>query len=391
MKKVPKFKTVLHVSLDSFLTSVEQAISPHLRGQAIVVEGNSDSSKVVASANYQARQLGVSTYMTITEAYRHAPEAVYLNASHGHYKNFSQEFFRILSRFSNNIEPVALDEAYLDISDFAERWISPEKIAYQIKSVLHHELEMTASVGIASNKICAKIASQINKPNGLVYVPWGQEKRFLNTISIAKLPTVGRRTTQILKKTGIKTIGDLAGLSPRILMNYFGANGRWLWQLANGIDHRPVNAPGQRKSITRSINLPFSTLDRDHLKANLHTLLENACTKLNAEYLLTRTISLKIYYEDESLSMRQTTLLEPTISMVTLFSMAETLLNDLMLNNHMIKSLSVQLTKFQQKPHTENIFSTSLFKLSQIQSSLATLKKRFGFSITASNQTSLSH
>jgi DNA polymerase-4 len=204
-------RCILHIDLDAFFVSVEQALAPELVDKPVVVGGRPDRRGVVASASYEARVFGIRAGMPLTQAYCLCPQAIFLQGSFTAYRDASERFMTILADFSPCLEPAGLDEAYLDVTG-CELFGTPYQIASRIKERVKKELKLIASVGMASCKVVAKIASDLGKPDGLVEVAAGQEKDFLAPLPVANLPGVGKKTEQSLKAMGIKTIGQLAVL-----------------------------------------------------------------------------------------------------------------------------------------------------------------------------------
>jgi len=290
-------RCILHIDLDAFFVSVEQALAPELRGKPAVVGGRPDRRGVVASASYEARVFGIRAGMPLAQAYRLCPQAIFLQGSFPAYRDASEKFMTILADFSPCLEPAGLDEAYLDITG-CELFGTPYQLASSIKKRVKKELKLIASVGIASCKVVAKIASDSGKPDGLVEVTAGQEKDFLAPLPVASLPGVGKKTEQSLKAMGIKTIGKLAVLPLEVIKNRFGSYGLMIHHYANGIDNREVETPGQAKSISRETTFAEDTSDKVFLQAMLRYLCERVGAELRQETKHARTITLKLRYSD---------------------------------------------------------------------------------------------
>jgi len=290
-------RRILHIDLDAFFVSVEQALAPELCGKPVIVGGRPDRRGVVASASYEARAFGIRAGMPLSQAYRLCPQAIFLQGSFPAYRDASEKFMTILADFSPCLEPAGLDEAYLDVTG-CELFGTPHQLASSIKERVNNELKLIASVGIASCKVVAKIASDSGKPNGLVEVVEGQEKVYLAPLPIASLPGVGKKTEQSLKVMGIKTIGQLAILPVEVIKNRFGSYGLIIHHYANGIDNREVETPGQTKSISRETTFAEDTLDKFFLKGILHYLCERVGAELRQETKHARTITLKLRYSD---------------------------------------------------------------------------------------------
>jgi DNA polymerase-4 len=290
-------RRILHIDLDAFFVSVEQALAPKLRGKPVIVGGRPDRRGVVASASYEARVFGIRAGMSLSQAYRLCPQAIFLQGSFSGYREASEKFMTILADFSPDLEPGGLDEAYLDITG-CELFGTPFQLAATIKSRIKKELELIASVGIASCKVVAKIASDFGKPDGLIEVAEGEEKDFLAPLPVASLPGVGKKTEESLKAMSIKTIGQLAGLPLEMMKNRFGSFGLMLHHHANCIDNRQIESPGRAKSISRETTFAEDTSDRTFLQSMLHYLCERVGAELRQETKNARTITLKLRYSD---------------------------------------------------------------------------------------------
>lgn len=290
-------RRILHIDLDAFFVSVEQALAPKLCGKPVVVGGSPDRRGVVASASYEARIFGIKAGMPLAQAYRLCPQAIFLQGSFPAYRDASEKFMVILADFSPCLEPAGLDEAYLDITG-CELFGNPYQLASSIKRRVKKELKLIASVGIASCKVVAKIASDSGKPDGLVEVAAGQEREFLALLPVASLPGVGKKTEQSLKAMGIKTVGQLAVLPLEVVKNRFGNYGLMIHHYANGIDNREVEEPGQAKSISRETTFAEDTSDKIFLQAMLRYLCERVGAELRQETKHARTITLKLRHSD---------------------------------------------------------------------------------------------
>jgi DNA polymerase-4 len=290
-------RRILHVDLDAFFVSVEQALAPDLVGKPVVVGGQPDRRGVVASASYEARVFGIIAGMPLAQAYRLCPQAFFLQGCFPAYRDASEKFMTILANFSPCLEPAGLDEAYLDITG-CELFGTPYQLADSIKKLVKKELKLIASIGIASCKVVAKIASDSGKPDGLVEVTDGQENQFLAPLPVVSLPGVGKKTEQSLKEMGIKTIGQLAALPLQVIKDRFGSYGLMIHHYANGIDNRKVETPGQAKSISRETTFAEDTSDKVFLQAMLRYLCERVGAELRQEIKQARTVTLKLRYSD---------------------------------------------------------------------------------------------
>ena len=302
-------RCILHIDLDAFFVSVEQVFDPTLRGKPVVVGGDPNGRGVVACASYEARAYGLKSGMPLARAHRLCPHAIFLGGNFHRYSDASEKFMAILSEFTPDIEPLGLDEAYLDLSGFESLYGSARETALRMKRRIKDELGITASVGISGAKVLAKVASGLSKPDGLIEVIPGQERSFLAPLPIARLPGVGDKGEVVLMKIGIKTIGELGRLSLSFMKQTFGAWGELLHYYANGIDNSKVEAvQGPPKSISRSTTFARDTLDHGFLRAMLHYLSERVGAELRAQGTQSRCITLKLRYTDFETITRSHTL-----------------------------------------------------------------------------------
>jgi DNA polymerase-4 len=319
-------RCIFHIDLDAFFVSVEQVLNPKLKGKPVIVGGDPDRRGVVASASYEARHFGIHAGMPSAKARRLCPQAIFIRSRFSLYKDTSAKFMEILGDFSPCIEPLGLDEAYLDVTGYEEPYGSPQKLALAMKERINKELEITGSVGIAACKVVAKIASDLCKPDGLLEIAPGKERAFLNPLPIAKLPGVGKKTEQALKEMGITTIGELASLPLDTIKRRFGATGAVLHSYARGIDDREVEAPGEAKSISQELTFARDTLDHNFLEANLHNLCQELCQELRSQNKRAKCVAIKLRYADFKTITRQVTLQEASDVTPVIFATAQQLL-----------------------------------------------------------------
>ncbi len=301
-------RRIMHIDLDAFFVSVEQALNPELKGKPVVVGGKPERRGVVAAASYEARAFGLHSAMPLATASRLCPQAVFIAGNFARYREASRKFIAILADFSPHLEPVSLDEAYLDVTGFESIHGSIRQMALAIKKRTRDELCLCASIGIASSKTVAKIASDLSKPDGLLKVAPGQERSFLEPLPIAKLPGVGQRSERILKSLGICTIGQLAATPLNVLKRHFGASGELLQKHASGIDDRKVEAPGPAKSISRETTFEKDSRDPALLRGTLRYLSERVGSDLRQRGKLAKCITLKLRYADFTTVTRQQSL-----------------------------------------------------------------------------------
>jgi DNA polymerase IV len=315
--------TILHVDLDAFFAAVEQRDRPALRGHPVVVGGGgSDDRGVVSAASYEARAFGVRSAMPLRTAAALCPQAVFLPVDGPKYSAASRDVMAILRRFSPLVEQISIDEAFLDVHGSEALLGSPEQIARSIKVEIRSQLMLTASVGVASTKLVAKIASDLRKPDGLVVVPVGTEAAFLAPLPIWRLWGVGERTRTALSDYGVTTIGDLAALPTDLLQRRFGSQGALLAQRALGIDPAPVAIGDPAKSVSHEHTFDVDTGDWDVIERTLLALSEGVARRLRDGRMRAGTIGVKVRDESFVTLTRQRALPEPTDQAETIWRTA---------------------------------------------------------------------
>jgi DNA polymerase-4 len=304
----------MHVDLDAFYASVEQLRNPALRGKPVIVGGTGVPGErgVVAAASYEARPFGVRSAMPLSRARRLCPAAVFVPCDFKAYREASQSVFAILDRYAPTIEPLALDEAYLDLTGQETLMGPPHGVGLRLRDAVKQRCGLDLSIGIATSKLVAKVASDLRKPRGLVVVKAGEEAAFLAALPLQKLPGCGPATVERLARMGVRTMGELAALPDALLGELFGQYGRLLGSHARGVDPSPVLSPGDPKSISREVTFDRDLLDRAQLRETALGLLQDVGHSLRAHGLAARTVVLKIRYQPFDTQSRQATLASPS-------------------------------------------------------------------------------
>ncbi len=317
---------ILHVDMDAFYASVEQRDRPELAGAPVVVGGTPEGRGVVAAASYEARAFGVHSAMPAATARRLCPHAVFVRPRMDYYAHVSGQIRRIFERYTPLIEPLSLDEAFLDVTASERLFGSGRDIAVRIKAEIAAELRLVASVGVAPNKFLAKLASDLEKPDGLVVVAPGAEQSFLDPLPVGRLWGVGRVAQAVLTELGVRSIGDLRRLPAAVLRARFGRGGEHLWALARGIDERAVVPDHRAKSISHETTFATDVTSPELLRAWLLDLTEDVGRRLRRHNLHARTVQIKVRYSDFKTVTRARTRAEPTQGTRDLWHEAERLL-----------------------------------------------------------------
>lgn len=303
-----KERRIIHVDMDAFFASIEQKRHPELRGKPVIVggRGNPFSRGVVSAASYEARAYGIRSAMPLREAYRRCPHAIFLPVDFEEYERVSRKIMNILRTYTDILEPVSLDEAFLDVSHI-ER--APVDIARDIKKKIKEETGLTASIGIGPNKLIAKIASDMDKPDGLTEIKKEDIPAKIFPLPVSRLWGVGKKTEKRLQEMGIYTIGDLAHTPlERLILTFGKIIGYSLYQHAHGIDYSPVITTWERKSISREVTYQRDMQDMEVIKHTITYLAQDISTSLMEEGYRGRTVTLKIRFKDFTTHTRSKTL-----------------------------------------------------------------------------------
>jgi DNA polymerase-4 len=315
-------RAIIHIDLDAFFVAVEQLDDPTLIGRPVIVGGRADARGVVSSASYEARRFGVRSAMPTAQALRLCPEAIVLPGSRGRYSEMSRRVMALLREHTPLVEQISIDEAFLDVSGTEAQYGPPARLAETIQARIQSELGLSASLGVASNKLVAKIASDFRKPHGITVVPPGEEAGFLAPLPVRKLWGVGEVTSRELSRLGVQTIGDLAQLPLETLRQAFGSHGEGLWRGAHGIDDSPVVTEHEIKSLSREETFARDTRDVALMQRELLRLSDSVAASLRRHGLAARTVSLKLRYADFKTLTRQRTLAAPADSGAELYEQA---------------------------------------------------------------------
>jgi len=296
--------------MDAFFVSVETLANPSLAGRPVVVGGDPDGRGVVAAASYEARTYGIRSAMPLRTAKRLCPHAIFLHSNLQNYASWSRRVHRIFEHYTPDVQAVSIDEAYLDLIG-TERLHGPGLAAAEaVKLEIKRKTKLNASVGLATNKLVAKVASELAKPNGLCAVLPGFEANFLAPLAIERLPGVGEATKERLVALGVRRIGQLARIDKDLLVRTFGQWGAWLHEKANGVDTSPVEAWSLPKSVSRETTFSEDTADLEKMDRTLWRLVERVGRELREEALQARCLTLKLRYGDFSTVTRSVTLKE---------------------------------------------------------------------------------
>ncbi len=319
------YRAILHVDMDAFYASVEQRDRPELLGKPVIV-GGTGGRGVVAAASYEVRTFGVHSAMPISEALRRCPQAITVAPRMRRYQEVSRQVFAVFREFTPLVEGLSLDEAFLDVTASENLFGGAVAIASEVKARIRARTSLTASVGLASNKLLAKIASDLRKPDGFVHIPAGEVLKVLGPLPIAKLSGIGRKTATRLEEHGIHSLGDLRAAPDAILWPIFGRFARRVRERAAGIDDRPVVAEGEDRSISAEETFAEDIRDHVRLQAELAQLADRTCERLRAKQLMAAQVTVKIRRKDFTTYTRQQTFAPPTQDTRLVLGVARSLL-----------------------------------------------------------------
>ena len=337
-------RKIIHVDMDAFYASVEQRDQPPLKGQPVIVGGPPDGRGVVAAASYEARGYGIHSAMSSARAKRLCPHAVFLKPDFAKYSAVSRQIREVFRRVTDRIEPLALDEAYLDVTTNALFELDARVVAEQIKRWIFDETRLTASAGVGPNKLIAKLASDYDKPDGLVVIAPEQVDRFLSPMAVRRLWGVGPKTAERLKELGVETVADVRGISPQALERKLGKYGPFLWDLAHGRDDRPVVSHRSSKSHGAERTLVSDLRSRREIEGLIEGLAKRVAEDLERGGRPGRTITLKLRYSDFTTITRSRSRATPTHDPERIAATARALLDETEAGQRPVRLVGVQVS-----------------------------------------------
>lgn len=376
---------IVHIDMDAFFAAIEQRDDASLRGKPVVVGADPKHGKgrgVVSTCSYEARRFGIRSAMPISEAYRRCPNAVFLPPDMEKYAKVSRGICDILYEFTPDVEPVSIDESFLDISSSHRLFgkCHPRETCMLIKSRIREHTGLTASVGLAPTKMAAKIASDLEKPDGMVEVKEEALLDFLRPLEVRRLWGLGEKTQKTLSGMGVWTIGDLAKADTRELERIFGKNGYRLWQLANGIDEERVEAqPAAAKSVSGEFTFDKDISDNEEAHACLIALCEKVSASLRRDEMASRTVTLKIRLEGFHTYTRSLSLRKPTNFADVLYKAAKGLYNNFDRQGSRIRLVGVRASNLASSAAEVTLFpDVDDEKKESLHAAVDRIRKRFG-------------
>ncbi|MFB3883206.1 MAG: DNA polymerase IV [Armatimonadota bacterium] len=391
-------RIILHVDMDAFYAAVEQRDRPELRGKPVIVGGTPQGRGVVATASYEARAFGIRSAMPAAQAVRLCPDGIFLQPDFHRYRQASEKVMAILRRYSDTIEQISIDEAFLDLTGRAQTFEYAERIARRIKDDIRRQVGLTASVGAAPNKFLAKLASDHRKPDGLVVVRAEEAEAFLAPLPIGRLWGVGPKTAPRLEAAGLRTIGDITSTPIDELRHHLGAWADVARELARGLDDRPVEIYREAKSVSAEETFPRDLHDLAAMRRALARLSDDVAERLKDESARARTIAIKVRFSDFRTITRQRRLPEatdrPDTIRRTVYSLLDTALSSARdtprspistlpspisnLRPSGIRLLGVRATQLERGQGQLSLFDETAQRRAKLERTLSYLRQRYG-------------
>ncbi len=348
-------RKIIHVDMDAFFASVEQRDNPKLRGKPVIVGGPPGTRSVVAACSYETRKFGVHSGMPSGKAHKLCPEAIFVKAHFDAYKKASQQIREIFLQYTDLVEPLSLDEAYLDVTVNRKNCLSATIIAKEIKQKILSATRLTASAGVSYCKFLAKVASDFRKPDGLTVIPPESSAEFIEKLPIGKFHGIGRVTEKKMQELGINTGLDLKNFPKNKLLRLFGKVGEFYWQIAHGIDDRPVETEWERQSIGHETTLRVDIDDKEQLFNILDQLSEAVFRSTEKKGLSGRTLTLKVRYADFQTITRSLTTERPFSSVTDIMKQSKSLLARTEAGEKKIRLLGLTVSGFEENRPTVKV------------------------------------
>jgi len=378
-------RIIFHIDMDAFFAAVEQQDNPEFKNKPVIVGADPKGGRgrgVVSTASYEARKYGIHSAMPISRAFELCPHGIFVRPRMDRYSEISEIIFSIFQRYTPLVEATGIDEGFIDCTGCERLFGAPVEIAKKIKHDITLETSLTASIGVASNKSIAKIASDMNKPDGITRCEEGQEKQFLSPLPIGKLWGAGKVTVERLESVGIKKIGDLASLDPSVAESILGKSGLHLWYMSQGIDNRPVIPDvSDRKSISEEHTFERDTDDSSAVYEIILRNCDRVTTRLRGAGMKARTVTLKIRLEGFETSTRRITLNEPFSDLGTMKKYSFQMFRDYERKGKKIRLIGVGVSGLIVLAHSEEqglLFPSGNIKVCKSEKVLDSLRVRYG-------------
>jgi len=341
-------RKIIHIDMDAFFAAVEVCDHPEYKGKPLIVGGDPGSRGVVATCSYEARKYGIHSAMASAIAYKLCPQAIFVHGRYDVYSNISNQIREIFDEYSNLVEPVSIDEAYLDVTYNKKGIKSATLIAQEIKKRIFKETRLTASAGVSYNKFLAKVASDMDKPDGLVVIPPKKAREVLETLPIGKFHGIGKVTEKKMKNLGIHCGKDLKAQSLEELVRHFGKTGKYYYYVVRGIDKREVTPARERKSIGNENTFAVDLDDLEVMKEYLLKCSEKIEERMKKHDAIGRTITLKIKYPDFYQATRSRTINKPTNDKNIIYGTVTELLEETLVKQCSVRLLGISVSNLRK-------------------------------------------
>ena len=376
-------RVILHIDLDAFFCAVEEIKDPGLRGKAFAVGGSPSGRGVVTSCSYPARKMGIHSSMPAAQALQLCPNLILVSRNHRDYGRYSKKVMGLLAKLSDQVEQISIDEAFLDITDLGS---SHRTIGVQLQQTILEELELPNSIGIASNKLVAKIATNVGKlsaggdhpPNAITVVPPGEEGSFLAPLPVDMLWGVGPKTKERLERINIYTIGDLADYPDVELSKKFGKHGYDLSRRAKGIDKRGIVTQRGVKSVSNERTFRKDIGRKSEVLKSLNKLADKVAERLQKKNLRGKTVQIKIRWSDFTTLTRQSTLSKTTNQVHDIQRVVVKLLDQIWEEGRLVRLVGVGVSKLDTEAHQIGLWDTDFKKNHQLEDALKEIKGKYG-------------
>lgn len=373
-------RTIFHLDLDAFFVSVERVLDPTLNGKPVIVGGDPHGRGVVTACSYEARKYGLHSAMPIRKAYKLCPHGTYIHGSHGEYSRFSKAVKNILEGYAPVIEQASIDEFYMDFTGCTKIYGSLFMFASRIQKEIKEKVLLPSSIGIASNKTVAKIASDCMKPEGITYVLPGMEKEFLAPMPVETIPGVGKVMHKELNEKGIYLIGDITAMPEDYFGAAFGKYGIDLWHKAHGEGKGYINPPQARKSVSKERTYGKDVTSKDKIEETLFKLTGQVCQILRDKNWQASTISIKLRYSDFTTITRAKTI-KATDDDRIIFETAVKLFRSNYKRRVSVRLIGIHLTKFSEFCEQEFLFDEEGIRRKKMLRAVTKLRDKFGYSV----------
>ena len=375
-------KIIAHLDMDAFFAAVEQRDNPKFTGKPVIVGADPKKGNgrgVVSTCSYEARVFGVHSAMPISKAYQLCPQGIYLPVNGKKYKQASDQIFKLLYDFTPDIEPVSIDEAFMDLTGCTHFYGNAYNTCLKIKDRIKREVHLTASIGIAPNKMTAKLASDFCKPDGLLEITEDNLMKFLWALPVEKLWGVGKKTKKVFNTMGIQKVEDIAKTPVEVLQKRFGESGLHFYQLAQGIDEREISINEEAKSISNEHTFDQDTDNKDEIYEVLSFLSERVSYRLRKDDLKAKTVSLKIRLSDFRTFTRAYTFNERINFFDKIYQKSKQLFDEFYKPGMKVRLVGVRTTNFNESYVQESLFEhPQNTKLEKVHQALDAIKNKFG-------------